>query len=165
MIKEITEQDFDECVRVIRESFGTVADEFGITVENAPRFTAFAVTTERLQWQRNSEHRAMYAYYEDNRIIGYYSLECGQDRVCELNNLCVLPAYRKQGIGALLLKHSFETAKRFGCVKMKLGIVEENKILRQWYEAFGFIHTGTQKFDFFPFTCGYMEKNMEKYLE
>lgn len=25
-------------------------------------------------------------------------------------------------------------------------------------EEFGFVHTGTQKFDFFPFTCGYLEK-------
>ena len=37
-------------------------------------------------------------------------------------------------------------------------IVEENKVLKEWYKSFGFVHIGTQKFDFFPFTCGYMEK-------
>lgn len=42
-----------ECVRVIRESFHTVADEFGFTEENAPRFTAFATTEQRLKWQFN----------------------------------------------------------------------------------------------------------------
>lgn len=42
MIKEVTEIDIAECVRVIKESFSTVANEFGFTVENAPRFTAFA---------------------------------------------------------------------------------------------------------------------------
>ena len=41
---------------------------------------------------------------------------------------------------------------------MDICIVEENRLLRRWYEGFGFVHTGVKKFDFFPFTCGYMEK-------
>lgn len=41
-----------------------------------------------------------------------------------------------------------------------IGIVEENIVLKEWYASQGFIHTGTQKFDFFPFTCGYMEKTI-----
>ena len=41
MIKEIHEKDIAECVNVIKESFLTVADELGYTVDNAPRFTAF----------------------------------------------------------------------------------------------------------------------------
>lgn len=32
---------------------------------------------------------------------------------------------------------------------MSIGIVEENTILRKWYEDNGFIHIGTKKFDFF----------------
>ena len=36
----------------------------------------------------------------------------------------------------------------------------KNKVLRKWYETFGIVHVGTQKFDFFPFTCGYMEKSL-----
>lgn len=43
---------------------------------------------------------------------------------------------------------------------MKIGIVEENRRLRQWYEDWGFVHTGTEKYDFFPFTCGYLEKRL-----
>ncbi len=43
---------------------------------------------------------------------------------------------------------------------MKIGIVEENVTLHKWYEVYGFVHTGTEKFDFFPFTCGYMERNI-----
>ena len=41
---------------------------------------------------------------------------------------------------------------------MKRSIAEENTLLRKWYEAHGFVHTDTQKFDFFAFTCGYMEQ-------
>ena len=160
MIKQITKENIPECVKVIRESFLTVAEEFGITSENAPRFTAFAVTEDRLYWHFDSEHRPMSAYFEDGKIVGYYSLFIVGDGVCELNNLCTLPAYRHNKIGEKLLEDAFEQSKRLGCTKMQLSFVEENKRLRKWYENHGFIHTGTEKFDFFPFTCGYMEKNL-----
>ena len=48
MIRSISETDIPNCAEVIRKSFKTVADELGFTPENAPRFTAFAVTEERL---------------------------------------------------------------------------------------------------------------------
>lgn len=44
MIREITRDDIPVCVGIIRKSFKTVADEFGFTIDNAPRFTAFATT-------------------------------------------------------------------------------------------------------------------------
>lgn len=160
MIKEIDRNEIAECVKVIRESFATVADEFGFTAENAPRFTAFATTKERLEWHLNGEHRPMYAYYDNGNIVGYYSLLLQENNEYELNNLCVKPAYRHKGIGEELLMHAFNTVKDLECRKINIGIVEENVVLRKWYEKFGFVHIGTEKFDFFPFTCGYMEKKL-----
>ena len=46
--------------------------------------------------------------------------------------------------------------------KIKISIVEENTQLRKWYESYGFIHVKTVKYDFFPFTCGYMEKHIQQ---
>ncbi|MBD5488656.1 MAG: GNAT family N-acetyltransferase [Lachnospiraceae bacterium] len=158
MIKEVKENDVAECVKVIRESFGTVADEFGFNITNAPRFTAFATTEERLFWQLNEENRPMYAFYDNENIVGYYSLSIREHNECELNNLCVIPTYRHNGIGEKLLENAFKVAQDLNINKIKISIVEENTVLRKWYETFGFIHTGIQKFDFFPFTCGYMEK-------
>lgn len=160
MIKRVDEKDIAECVNLIKESFSTVANEFGFTLENAPRFTAFSTTEDRLMWHLNGEHRPMYAFYEQDAIVGYYSLLLQDNNECELNNLCVSPAYRHKGIGEELLKNAFNVAKELGCVKINIGIVEENKVLKEWYKSFGFVHIGTQKFDFFPFTCGYMEKEL-----
>lgn len=160
MIKKISERELEECVDVIRKSFGTVAEEFGFTEENAPRFTAFATTFERLRWHLIGEHRPMYGFYEDGKIVGYYSLLLQENGECELNNLSVLPANRHRGIGEELLRHATREAKKLQCKKMNLGIVEENIRLRKWYEELGFVHRGTEKFDFFPFTCGYMEKEL-----
>ena len=76
----------------------------------------------------------------------------------KLNNLAVLPEYRHKGIGKQLLNHAFRTARDMNCKVLNIGIVEENVVLRKWYEQNGAIHIGTKKYDFFPFTCGYMKK-------
>ena len=102
----------------------------------------------------------MYGYYEDGKIVGYYSLFLHDNKECELNNLCVLPVYRHIILVHILLEHAFDSARKMNCKKMNIGIVEENQVLRKWYENYGFLHIGTEKFDFFPFTCGYMVKEL-----
>lgn len=159
MINQINRGDIPKCVQVIRNSFLTVAEDFGFTEDNAPRFTAFAVNNERLMWQFE-QGRPMFAYYEEGEILGYFSLELKAGGECELNNLCVLPEHRHKRIGEKLLAHAFLYAREHQCRKMFVGIVEENQRLRSWYEVHGFQHVGTEKFDFFPFTCGYMEKEL-----
>lgn len=160
MICAVSPKDLNECVEVIRSSFKTVADELGFTEENASRFTAFATTPERLTWQYENEKRPMFAYRADGRIIGYYSLLKQSGNECELNNLCVLSEYRHRNIGRELLEHAFTEARKIGCSVMNIGIVEENVRLRKWYEANGAVHIRTEKYDFFPFTCGYMKKEL-----
>jgi len=160
MIDAITPADIPACVKLIRESFSTVAEEFGLNALNASRFTAFATTEERLSLQL-LEHRPMYVLRQGENIIGFYSLLLKENGECELNNLCVSPAFRHRGMGKKLLLHAFTQAREQGCHLMTIGIVEENSLLRTWYEIFGFIHTSTKKFDFFPFTCGYMEKKLQ----
>ena len=158
-IKPVGTNDISECVSVIRKSFMTVANEFGFTTDNAPRFTAFAVNEERLSYHLNIERRLMYKFIRDERIVGYYSiLVKGEKSV--LNNLCVLPEYRHLGIGGQLLEDSFKKAIMSGCDIMEIGIVEENTVLKKWYESYGFSCTGCEKFDFFPFTCGYMIRSL-----
>ena len=157
MIREVRQEEISECVQVIRRSFQTVADEFGITPENAPRYVAFATDENRLLWQMFREHRLMFLDEEDGVIRGYYSLLMKDGGECELGSLSVLPEYRHRGIGTSLLKHSMDTARQQHCSVLNLSIVEENTVLRKWYERNGAVHIGTQKFDFFPFTVGYMK--------
>lgn len=158
MIREISKKEIKNCVEIICKSFLTVADEFGFTTENAPGFTAFATTEERLINQLEEEHRLMFAFYENGEMVGYYSLLKQNEKECELNNLCVLEEYRYKKIGEQLLEHAFSEGRKMGCSQMNIGIVEENVRLRKWYEVRGAEHIGTEKYDCFPFTCGYMKK-------
>ena len=156
MIRKVSREDLPECVRVIRRSHQTVADEFGFTKENAPRYVAFATDENRLLWHMEQEHRLMFLDEENGVIRGYYSLLLKPDGECELGNLSVLPGYRHQGLGAALFRHAIGVAREHQCSIMRWSIVEENRMLREWYERNGAVHTGTEKYDFFPFTCGYM---------
>ena len=162
MIREVKREELSVCADLIRKSFQTVADEFGFTRENASRFTAFATTEERLIWHMDGEHRLMFLDEEDGRICGYYSLLLREQGECELGNLSVLPEYRHSGIGGNLLRHAMKKAAEHDCSVMNLSIVEENTILRKWYERYGAVHTYTEKFEFFPFTCGYMKIMLQK---
>ena len=132
MIRKAERADLPACVSVIRRSFRTVADEFGFTEENAPRFTAFATTEERLLYQMAVQHRLMYLDEEGGTVRGYYSLLLREDGTCELGSLSVLPEYRHRGIGGSLLGHAAERAREQGCSVMDLSIVEENTVLRAW---------------------------------
>ncbi len=58
------------------------------------------------------------------------------------------------------MEHAYQTAAEGGCKIINIGIVEENLRLRKWYKENGAVHIGTKKFDFFPFTCGYMKKKI-----
>ncbi len=162
-VQRVNPAEIPACVSVIRESFRTVADEFGITPENAPRFTAFAVTEERLRYHDTVEHRPMFAAHDGERIVGYVSLVCHEEGTCELGNLAVLPSYRHRGIGRALLEAAEEEARERGYSRMTLSLVDENTRLREWYESLGFKRTNSVKYDFFPFTCGYMEKELKPF--
>lgn len=160
-VRHMSLEEIPDAVQVIRTSFRTVADEFGFTQENAPRFTAFATDEGRLWYHFCMEKRPMFVYLVGSKIVGYYSLSILNESEVELNNLSVLPEYRHRGIGLKLLEDCFAKAKEIGRIRVKIGIVEENTVLKNWYEKYGFVHTGTEKFDFFPFTCGYMEKAID----
>ena len=154
-ISEVKASDLLRCLDVIRQSFKTVADDFGLTYENCPGHTSF-ITPDVLDAQMNRGWH-MYALYAEEDIIGYMSVSKESDGSYELHNLAVLPEYRHNGFGKLLLDHAKEAVKSLGGNTIKISIIEENTVLKNWYIANGFVHTGTKKFDHLPFTSGYLE--------
>lgn len=144
-----------ECLDVIHRSFGTVAEEFGLTRENCPKHTSFiplCFLETQMGWGWH-----MYALHAGRGIIGYVSLSKEGEDIFEMHNLAVLPEYRHRGFGRLLLDHVKAQVRALGGKTLKIGIIEESAILKNWYIAQGFVHNGTKKFDHLPFTSGYLE--------
>lgn len=101
----------------------------------------------------------MYALHVGEKIVGYMSLSKEGEDSFELHNLAVLPEYRHNGFGRLLLDHAKDEVKSMGGSSIQIGIIEESVVLKNWYIANGFVPTGTKKFDHLPFTSGYLKWN------
>ena len=154
-IRPVTPEDLPGVAEMIRAAFATVAEEFDITEQNGPRHTSF-ITAEKLQ-THFARGWMMAGLYEGDRLVGYVSLSEEGGGVFELHNLAVRPECRHKGYGKRLLDLCKEKVKELGGQKITLSHIEENTVLKNWYGANGFVHTGTRQFDFLPFTSGYME--------
>jgi len=153
-ISRIQKEELPECLAVIHESFKTVADEFGLTPQNCPKHTSFipiSFLQTQMQWGWH-----MYGLYAEEKLIGYMSLSKESEDTYELHNLAVLPRFRHNGYGKLLLDYAKKTVKEQGAVKLKIGIIEESKVLKDWYMENEFIPSGAKKFEHLPFTSGYL---------
>lgn len=58
-------------------------------------------------------------------------------RIYILNDLFVVPAARKQGVGSLLLKSAAEFAREAGAVRLKLSTAVTNVTAQRLYESLG----------------------------
>lgn len=157
-IEEIHAGDLEQCAEVIRQGFSTVASDFGLTAENCPTNGAF-IKADRLIADMNKGN-LMYGLFADDCMAGFMQLEKKSCSRYELEKITVIPQFRHSGLGKKLLDFAMAKAKGLGAEKLTIGIIEENSILKNWYTANGFVHTGTKKFDFLPFTVGFMEATL-----
>lgn len=159
-IKEVEDELFENCAEVIRRSFMTVAKEFGLTKENSPTNGAF-IEKERLL-EEKARGQFMYGLFQGEQLVGYMQLEKNREELYYLQKVAVLPEFRHQGYGRKLLDFAKEQVLKKGGSKISIGIVEENTVLKNWYLDYGFIATGTKKFEHLPFTVGFMELPLNK---
>lgn len=155
IIRVESEEQLNICLDIIHKSFQTVADELNLSKENCPSHTAFMPIEKLISQYKNDIPMFLYQYNEC--FVGYFSLSVNDDSV-ELNNLAVVPEYRHLGIGKELVDYAITYSKNvLGACKINIGIVEENLILKEWYEKSGFVHIGTKTFKHLPFAVGFME--------
>lgn len=155
IIKPVTESDLPQCLEVIRKAFGTVAAEFGLTRENAPTHPSF-MEMRHLE-KMALKGIAMLGLWEGSTLAGFVALEKTGERIYTMERLAVDPDHRHKGYGRLLVEHIFETVRLNGGECLSIGVIDENRILRHWYEELGFYVTETKTFSHLPFTVSYME--------
>lgn len=155
IIRVESKEQLDICLDIVHKSFQTVADEMNLTKDNCSSYTAFMPIEKLISQFENNTPMLLYQY--NGCFVGYFSLSINDDSV-ELNNLAVLPEYRHLEIGKELVDYAITYSKNIlGANKIKIGIVEGNTILKEWYEKIGFVHTGIKKFEHLPFNVGFME--------
>ena len=140
---------------VIRQSFATVAYELELTIENCPYHPAF-ISNEKLASKIKSGYFP-FGYFIDGKLAGFASLTAVEDGIYEMNDVSVLPEYRRFGYGHILLDFCKGKAKELGGNKIRLEVVEECVNVKNWYAKNGFTQTATKKYEHVTITFGYME--------
>lgn len=157
IVKVVDERALAACLPVIRRAFRTVMDDMGLTEKDVPTSAAFmTLDTLRTLWASGTQ---TFALIESGRPVGCVSLRpASRMGVFDLERLAVAPEARHRGHGTALLDQAFAVARAEGATVVSIGIIEENSMLKQWYEAYGFVACGTRTFDHLPFTVCFMEK-------
>ena len=155
MIQEIKEEELAKCLKVIRESYNLVAEQFKLTKENCPKRGHADLTLEELKKQYIDGIK-MYGYYDNNIIVGFISLKLKDDSV-KIKDIVILPNYQNKGIGTKMLNYAKKKTLEYNKSKIELGMIADNKKLKEWYEHNDFILTSTHQFPEAPFVTGYME--------
>lgn len=155
-----TQEEFEQCARLIRDAFATVAAEFNYTKENASTFPAF-ITTEKLL-SESAKGVRFFGFFDGPHQVGSVALEKApeQENVFFLERLAVHPAARHRGLGVQLMDVAVDQARQQGGKTVKIAIVDENRVLKNWYTAYGFRETGIKTYPHLPFTVCFMEKTI-----
>jgi ribosomal protein S18 acetylase RimI-like enzyme len=156
VIKQIIKSDLLSCLEIFHNGYETVAIEFGLTEENCPDRGRANLPFDKLvsEFEKGT---LMYGYFLEDKIVGFLGLKIDTSGGCKLNDIIILPEYRQKGYGKELLNFCKIKALELGAKKITLGMIDDNKKLKNWYIENGFINVGFKKFEKAPFTVGFME--------
>lgn len=91
----------------------------------------------------SSDERICFVALDNNTPIGYiagspHPIEHRLSRYFELENLGVIPGYRKKGVGKLLIEELSTQAKKLGYQKLYLSCYAKNDLALAFYHHLGF---------------------------
>jgi ribosomal-protein-alanine N-acetyltransferase len=103
-------------------------------------------TRDMFVWEaRNSDVARLYVYRTfDGQVIAY----CAAWQIFEelhINNLAVLPEWRRRGVARELLRHVCDRGVAEGATRSTLEVRASNHAARQLYERFGFRPGGVRR--------------------
>lgn len=159
MIKEIKDStERIKSAQVLRDSYMTVAVEFKLTRRNCPTNAAFT-TPEQLQqlMERGAE---FYGWYDNKKLIGFVAIEHAGEQIYYMEKLAVLPEYRHRGYGKKLADFVYSYVKDKKGERIAIGIIDKNRLLKEWYKKQGYVEKGKKEFHHLPFTVCFMERDV-----
>ena len=157
-IREATISDAETLSKIIRDSYQTVADRFGLNSSNCPKHPSNCTS----EWVCSDFKRGVtyFLLVNNGKEAGCAALEKADLELCYLERLAVVPEYRNKGFGKSLVDYVFNEAKILGCKKISIGIISKQKELKNWYSRIGFKEGITKSFDHLPFDVTFMECNI-----
>jgi N-acetylglutamate synthase-like GNAT family acetyltransferase len=97
---------------------------------------------------------------KQNVPCGCVALERAQPDVFYLERLSVLPQFRRNGLGEVLVNHAVNESKKLGAHRVDIGIISDHTELRDWYKRLGFSIKSETRFEHLPFKVTFMSKEL-----
>ena len=147
-------QDIIRITAIIRAAFGVVARRFDLTPENCPKHPSNCSE----HWVARDLARGVHYYlaWQDRQEVGCVGVEQATAEACYLERLAVIPEYQRRGVGAALVNHGLDQARRLGAKEVGVAIIAAQIELARWYRNLGFTPTGTRRFDHLPFEVAFL---------
>ncbi len=150
-------QDYAQITRLLRRSFLGVAQEMGLTKENCPQHVAF-MTEERLLAQLDRKDAHCLGIRDGSGWVGFVAV-APYHGAYEITRLAVAPEHRHKGYGMALMECACKVARQIGLQEIGLGMINENTVLKKWYEERGFVPDEPFRPQGVPYTvCGMLKK-------
>lgn len=127
------------------EPLHTPADIDGILAVEAASFTnPWTREMYLAELQQDGTAFFLLARTTDRHVVGFCSFWRVLDEV-HINNLAVLPTYRRRGIARALLDRMLADAAGWGAVRALLEVRRSNTEAQRLYEAMGFTVAGVRR--------------------
>jgi GNAT superfamily N-acetyltransferase len=107
-----SKHDFDSFLKVLK-----IKNNFVYVAEDSDKLIGFAAFSVRL-------------------VIRY------PKPIAELDELYVMPEYRRKGVGKMLMNKVVTQAKKSGCYRLYIGSHYKHKAAHKFYESMAFINYG-----------------------
>jgi N-acetylglutamate synthase-like GNAT family acetyltransferase len=157
-IRMANHRDIPAIVSLIREAFRTVANQFGLTLENCPKHPSNC--TE--EWVQKDFDRGVeyFVLFENDSPKGCVAAEKAEADLCYLERLAVSPSERGRGLGRRLAEHACREARKKGARRIGIGIIAADAWLNRWYRRMGFVEGETKAFPHLPFEVAFLTRDL-----
>lgn len=115
-----------------------------LDAHDVPEMHQIERVAHRSPWSLESLYQSMrqpghfaYGVICEDELLGYYIFYIVLDEG-HLLNICVTPAYQRQGFGRLLMQHFVEVSREKKLKQLLLEVRESNDAAIRLYEKFGF---------------------------
>ena len=124
----------------------TSAEDLGglLAVEQASFLNPWTRDMYVAELQNPSVSHLLVAKDPSGRVVGFCGFWCVLDEL-HINNLAVLPEYRRQGIASTILARVFAEGRGAGAARATLEVRRSNDVARRLYERFGFAVAGVRR--------------------
>ncbi|HWP96975.1 MAG TPA: GNAT family N-acetyltransferase [Syntrophomonadaceae bacterium] len=156
------ETQADTIAQIIQESYKEQALMLKMNAASHPNFAGFE-SGERVHARLHAGDHAI-LFFSDAKAIGTISYQVAPEssEVGYIKRFGILPAYRRQGYGQVLMNHAEQGLQALGVSRAEISIVAQFEPLRRYYEDMGYQVFKWDTVSSLPFEIAFLVKSLSE---